>query len=353
MQSRIIINIIGMIFMDLCQTLFGLAGASGTSGQEYITAGYALDLLSKFMPAHVDALGSVVGENDGEGCHYLLDAHLDSIGLVVTGIEENGFLRVDKCGGTDVRVLPAHEVIVHGKEKVFGVITSIPPHLARDEGKKAAGFDEIMIDTGLDGDKAKEIIRAGDRATFVSYYGKMLNNTVRGAYFDDKAGICAVLRCLEILKENNCNKKLSVLFSAQEETGGSGAAAAGFRCEADKSISVDVSFAKTSDTPKDITASLGKGTMIGFSPVLSYSMSCELKALAEKKNIPYQLEIMPDSTGTNADNLAVAAGGRKAALLSIPMKNMHTPVETVSLDDIEATARLMAEYIMNDGGLEA
>ena len=180
----------------------------------------------------------------------------------------------------------------------------------------------------------------------------MLNNTVRGAYFDDKAGVCAVLRCLEILKENNCGKKLTVIFSSQEETGGSGAMTAGYNCRAKKSISVDVTFAKTGSTPKSVTASLGDGVLIGVSPVLDYGMSCELQALAKSEGIPHSLEIMPDSTGTNADHLAVCAGGRKAALLSIPIKNMHTSVETVSLDDIDAAARLMAEYIMTDGELE-
>ncbi len=339
--------------MDLKKTLFELARSSGTAGQEYLTAPKAAELLGQFMPVHVDAMGNVVGENDGEGCHYLLDAHLDSIGLAVTCVENNGFLRVDKCGGADLRTLAAHEVTVHGKEDVYGVITSVPPHISKQDSKKAAGFDEIMIDTGLDGEKAKELISPGDRVTFAGYYDDMLNNTLRGAYFDDKAGICAILRCLEILKEKNCRKKITVLFSAMEETGGSGAAAAGFSCEAEKSISVDVSFAKTADTPKEITAQLGKGTMIGISPVLNYSMSREMQAIAEKKEIPFQLEIMPGSTGTNADELAVCAGGKKAALLSIPMKNMHTPVEIVSLDDIESTAMLIAEYILNDGGLTA
>lgn len=338
--------------MDLYNTLISLSQISATAGQEYITAPVVLDLLQKYMPAHVDAMGSVIGEKDGRGCHYLLDAHLDSIGLIVTSVEENGFLRVDKCGGADVRVLAAQEVTVHGKENLYGVITCVPPHLLKDEGKKAAGFDELMIDTGLDGKKAKELVKPGDRVTFNSYCGKMLGSVLRGAYFDDKAGVCAILRCLEILDENNCDKKITVLFSSQEETGGTGAAAAGFSCDAEKCISVDVSFAKTADTPREITASLGKGVMIGVSPALSYPMSCELQALAKSRNIPYQLEIMPSSTGTNADSLAVSSGGKKAALLSIPIKNMHTAVETVSLDDIESAARLMAEYILNDGGLK-
>lgn len=303
------------------------------------------------MPARVDALGNIIGENNGTGRNILLDAHLDCIGMVVTKIEDGGFLRVDRCGGVDIRTLAAHDVEIHGKETVYGVVTSIPPHLAKDS-RDAADFDTLMIDTGL-GDKAKDIISLGDRVTFKTPYRELLGGNVSGAYFDDKAGVCAILRCLEILKENKCNKKVSVLFSAQEETGGSGAAAAGFNSDAQEFISVDVSFAKTASTPKSITAALGGGTMIGIAPVLNNGMSSVLQMIAKQQKIPYQLEVMGGRTGTNADKIAVSRGGKRAALLSIPLKNMHTPVEVVNLEDIEATAQLMAYYIMNNGGVRA
>ena len=303
------------------------------------------------MPARVDALGNIIGENNGTGRNILLDAHLDCIGMVVTKIEDGGFLRVDRCGGVDIRTLAAHDVEIHGKETVYGVVTSTPPHLANDGGN-AADFDTLMIDTGL-GEKAKDIISPGDRVTFRTPYRELLGGNVSGAYFDDKAGVCAILRCLEILKENKCNKKVSVLFSAQEETGSSGAMAAGFNTDAQEFISVDVSFAKTASTPKSITATLGGGTMIGIAPVLNNGMYSVLQMIAKQQKIPYQLEVMGGGTGTNADKIAVSRGGKRAALLSIPLKNMHTPVEVVNLEDIEATAQLMAYYIMNNGGVRA
>lgn len=339
--------------MDIKNTFISLAEASSTSGQEYSTAPLACKLLEEYMPAEIDALGSVFGTVEGEGDGILLEAHLDSIGMVVTGIEENGFLRIDKCGGVDLRTLGAHDVTVHGKKDIYGVVTSIPPHLLTSDEKNAPGFDEIMIDTGIMGKGIFDIVSLGDRVTFKTPYREMLNNIISGAYADNKAGVCAVLRCLEILKENNCNKKLCVLFATQEETGGSGAACASFKSDCKKCIAVDVSFAKTADTPKTITAEIGKGTLIGVAPNLNYEMSEELKAIAKEKNIPYSLEIMSDSTGTDADHITVSAEGKKTALLSIPIKNMHTAVETVSVDDIEYTAQLMAQYVLSNGGVKA
>ncbi len=334
------------------ETLFTLAESSHAPGQEYSTAPVAKEMLLKYMPVSTDNLGNIIGQKDGKGTHFLLDAHLDSIGMIVTAVEKNGFLRVDKCGGLDIRTISAHDVIVHGKEDLYGVVTSTPPHLVSGDSKKASGFDELMIDTGIDGDRIFSLVSPGDRVTLKTPYNEMSNGVVSGAYFDNKAGVCAILRCLEILEQKNCNNKLTVLFSAQEEAGLVGAKAGGFNCDAEKCICVDVSFAKTSQTPKNITASLGAGTMIGFAPILDYEMSRELENLAKEKNIPYQLEIMSSSTGTNSDVLAVSKGGKKTALLSVPIKNMHTGVETLNPCDIEYTAQLMAEYILSFGGAE-
>lgn len=336
--------------MDIKNTLFALCRASSTGGDESFTAPKIIELLEEYMPAEADALGNITGENNGEGENILLTAHLDSIGMIVTGIEKNGFIRVDKCGGVDIRTLAAHDVTIHGRESVFGVVTSTPPHLAKDN-KSAADFDEMLIDTGIADDKINDIISLGDRVTFRTPYNEMQGNNLSGAYFDDKAGICAILRCLEILKENNCKKKVSVLFATREETGSAGAIAGGFNTDAEKCIAVDVSFAKAKNTPGIITATLGGGTMIGIAPALDNGMSSALKAIAKQNNILYQTEIMGGATGTDADRIAVSKGGKRTALLSIPLKNMHTPVEIVNLDDIESTANLMAQYIMNNGGI--
>lgn len=336
--------------MNIKNTLFALCMAASSAGDEERTSACVLEMLKEFMPARADGNGNIIGENSGEGKNILLTAHLDTIGMVVTKIEENGFLRVDKCGGVDIRTLAAHDVVIHGSKDVYGVVTSTPPHLAKD-GKTAADFDEMLIDTGIPDNEINDIIKIGDRVSFLTSYNQMLGDNVSGAYFDNNAGVCSILRCLEILRERGCNRKVTVLFAAQEETGHSGAVSFGFECDAEECIVVDVSFAKDSGTPKNITASLGGGVMIGTAPVLNRGMSCTLLDIAKQEKIPYQQEIMGGATGTDSEALAVSRGGKRTALLSVPLRNMHTPVEVVNLKDIESTAQLMAQYVINSGGV--
>ena len=104
--------------------------------------------------------------------------------------------------------------------------------------------------------------------------------------------------------------------------------------------------------PSEKCGKLGKGPMIGIAPVLDYKISTRLKKLAEEKEIPFRLEIMGDSTGTNADHIAISKGGIRTGLVSVPQRNMHTGVEIISVDDVENSARLIAEYILG-GGLDA
>lgn len=333
-------------FAEISAMLEALCNAKGVSGAENEAAIIASEMLSKYMPVSTDALGSVTGRKEGNGPHILLDAHLDQIGLIITAVDGDGFLKFTKCGGADRRVLAAAEVTVHGKEKLFGVVTSTPPHLAKPEdASKALPFDAMAIDVGLSKEAAEKLVSAGDRVTFNGGYHKLLGNRISSPSVDDRAGVAAVLRSLEILEEKGVDCNLSVMFSVQEETGGSGAKAAAFAAEADEAIAVDVSFASAPSVSAEKYASLGKGTMIGFAPSLDYAMSKKLETIAKRENIPYQPEVMGGKTGTNCDDIQVAGKGVKTALLSVPLRNMHTACEVCDLKDIENTARLMAEYI--------
>ena len=341
-------------FPEVSALLKILCAAKGVSGAENEAAKTAAELLQKYMPVKIDPLGSVTGTTGSGETHILLDAHLDQIGLVVTAIDEEGFLKVTKCGGADIRVLAAAEVTVHGKETLFGVITSTPPHLSKPEdSNKAKSFDEIAVDIGMTKEEAEKVVSPGDRITFNGAYSELLGNRVSSPSIDDRAGVAAILRCLEILKGKKINCKISVMFSVQEETGGSGAQTGAFTANADEAIAVDVSFASAPGVSGEKYASLGGGTMIGYGPSLDYAMSRRLSEIAEKKNISNQAEVMGGRTGTNCDEIQVSGRGVKTALLSIPLRNMHTAVEVCDLEDIESTARLMAEYIIERGGADA
>ncbi|MBR5561929.1 MAG: M20/M25/M40 family metallo-hydrolase [Clostridia bacterium] len=331
-----------------------LCSAKGVSGAENKAAQVASELLSKYMSVKIDPLGSVTGTMGEGDTHILLDAHLDQIGLIVTAVDEDGFLKVAKCGGADIRVLAAAEVTVHGKEDIFGIITSTPPHLSKPEdSNKAKGFDEIAVDIGMKREDALKIVSPGDRITFNGSFSKLLGSRVASPSIDDRAGVAAILRCLEMLEGKELNCRISVLFSVQEETGGSGAQTGAFSADADEAIAVDVSFATAPGISSEKYASLGGGTMIGFGPSLDYDMSRRLSEIAEKKNIPNQSEVMGGKTGTNCDEIQISGKGVKTALLSIPLRNMHTAVEVCDLEDIENTAKLMAEYIIERGCSDA
>lgn len=334
--------------MELKETLFALLSAPGVTGAEDDAAAVASRLLSAFMPVRRDTLGSVIGETDGDGNGVTLDAHLDQIGLFVTAVTDEGFVKVSKCGGADVRTMACHEVRILGKEPLYGVVVSTPPHLKKDKDD-APKWEDVAIDVGLSAERARALITPGDRVQLIGKPREMLNGRISAAALDDRAGIAAILRALEILKEKNIRRKITVVFSVQEETSGGGAKTAAFQSDDGTAIAIDVSFASAPGLSDTETKPMGKGTMIGLSPSLTRSVSNRLIALAKQNTIPYQLEPMGGGTGTNAEDYGFSKCGMKTGLLSIPIRNMHTNVEVCDLRDIEATAQLLALYIEGEG----
>lgn len=332
--------------MEMFDMLKKLCKANGTSGNETDAAKTAAELLSKYMPVTVDVRGNVLGDTGAEGSKILLDAHLDRIGFTVTAIEGKGFLKVARVGGIDPIILAAAEVTVHGKDDILGIITSTPPHLSKGADKKAQEISDIAIDIGMTKEEAEKIVTPGDRITINGDIRPLLGSRVCGAALDDRCGVVSILRCLEILGDRVKSFPIAVMFSACEETGGSGAQVGSFTVQADESIAVDVSFAKAPGVKDTVYAKLGEGTMIGYSPSLDFGISRKLENIAKENNIKYQTEVMGSSTGTNADEICVSGKGTRMALLSIPQRNMHTAAEVVDMNDIEATAQLMAEYIL-------
>ncbi|HBL41691.1 MAG TPA: hypothetical protein DDY98_09155 [Ruminococcaceae bacterium] len=337
--------------MNLYDVLKKLTDCNGTSGNETDAAVVAKRELEKYMPCEIDCMGNVVGSTGVDGETVLLDAHLDQIGLVVTAIDETGFLKISACGGADALVLAAAEVTVHGKESLPGVIVSTPPHLSKGDEKKAPKITDLAVDIGLTKAQAEETVAVGDRITFRAPLKQMLNQRVCGASLDDRCGVASILLCLDLLGDRVRKLPIRVVFSANEETGGSGARVAGYHAQTDEAIAVDVSFAKAPGVKETIRAKLGKGTMIGFAPTLNYQMSKDLQRIADENGIAYQHEVMSGRTGTNADDIGVAGKGTKMALLSIPLRNMHTAAEVIDLRDVQATAQLMAEYLKTKEGI--
>ena len=329
---------------ELC---FALCEKSGTSGDESEVSAFAAKLLSEYMETHIDTLGNVIGTKGEGNCHILLDAHIDSIGLVVRGIDEKGFLLIDRVGGIDERVLTGAEVIVEGESELFGVVCSVPPHLQnKDNDSKSVSIKKMAVDIGYSKEEAEKLVHIGDRIRLKSQKAELLNGAISSAAFDDRSCIAVILRALELTKDKINSLKLSVMFSVQEETGGSGAKTGAFAVSPDEAIVVDVGFGDDPYTDKTQTIKLGKGPSIGISPTLDRKLTNELKAICKAENIPCQHDVMSGRTGTNADSINISGKGVKTALISLPLRYMHTACEVINTDDIESSARLIASYLL-------
>lgn len=332
--------------MDLKKLCFDIASKQGTSGAESFAADFSATLLSEYLPVKKDKLGNVIGTTDNGKCHVLIDAHIDQIGLVVRGVDEKGFVLFDKVGGTDLRVLTGAEVTLHGKKNVYGVICSVPPHLSKSDDVKKLDIKQMAIDTGYTKEQVEELISIGDRITLKSYQQELLGEKISSGAFDNRCAVAAILYALELVRDKLKNVKLSVIFSSREETGGGGAKAGAFSLMPDYSVVVDVGFGDDPYTSLSDTIVLGKGPSIGISPVLDRSFTNEIIDIAKKNGIPYQHDVMGRTTGTNADSITVTGRGVKTALLSIPLRYMHTANEIISLKDIEYTGKLIAAYLL-------
>lgn len=337
--------------MDLKQTICALTEGAGVSGAEE-TLVKAEELLKEFADdVHRDNLNNVIGTVGKGEKHILLDAHLDRIGLVVTAVDKSGFLRVDRCGGTDVRVLSAAEVTIWGKKPIYGVVTSTPPHLAKEEDRgKAPKFDQTFVDTGMEYEKLKEIVSPGDRITVDAPVSELQGSRVVGSALDDRVGCVAILRTLELLKGKDPGVKVTAMFSAMEEVGGMGSKTGAFGISPDEAIAVDVTFADAPGIEPADCSKMGDGVAICCAPILDNGLFNRLVTVADKNNIKHTIEVSSGSTGTNADGIAITKTGVRTAVLSIPLRSMHTQAEIIDMDDVEATAKLMAEYILSEGG---
>ena len=327
--------------MTTIELLKKLTSPAGVSGEESSSFESLKGLFSLYGDVSCDTTGNIIIHREGTGKHILLDAHLDTIGFVVTEITEDGFVRVQKVGGVDMRTVEGMELTLHGENDIYGVVCTVPPHLSNGESKVSADGTAV-VDIGMNKETAEKVISVGDRASFRSNFSVLNENVVSSPYVDDRGGIAVLLKALEYTKTEN---EITLVCSAQEETGGAGATCASFNVQADLSVSVDVSFATTPDSSDRDCGKMNGGAMIGYAPILDRKYTEMLVETAKEKDIPYQKEIMNGRTGTNADHITISKGGIPSVLVSLPLRYMHTPVETVDVRDIESCAKLIAEFL--------
>jgi len=341
--------------MSTAKMILELSKANGISGMEGEAIEVAQKMLQELGQCTVAALGSLlctVKTASPDKPHIMLTAHIDEIGLIVTYIDDEGFLRVGNCGGIDRSMLLASQVVVHTADGTLsGVVCTIPPHLNPDDSKLPK-VEDIYIDVGMDAKTAREKIVLGDRVSFLSEAREMLGGKVCAKTIDDRGGCASVILAAKQLAQCKLDCSVTVALTSMEEAGGQGAKTAAYQLMPTHAIAVDVSFGHTPDAPRHKCGIVGEGPMIGVSPILDNRMFMQIKACAKRHEIPYQLEVMGGNTGTDVDGIAVTGAGVRCALLSIPLRYMHTPIEIVSVSDVEAVANLIAAFVIDEFGGE-
>ncbi len=327
-----------------------LSEAVGVSGDEGDVRAILLDAVREHVDeVKVDALGNVLAFQRGTGRQRLgvmLAAHMDEVGLMVAGHDNDGFLRVRAVGGIDARLLPGALLQV-GPEHIPGVIGVKPVHLLKEkEGQQAPKVEDLVVDVGARGkDEAKRLAPLGTYAAFATRF-RELGPTVTGKAFDDRVG-CAVL--VELLRGERFRCDIHAAFTVQEEVGLRGARVAAYAIEPDCAFALEGTIADDIPKDKDVspTTELGQGpaiTVMDRSYIADRRLVQLLTTTAEALSIPYQIK-QPGIGGTDAGAIQPAREGVPSVTVAVPCRYIHGPAALMSLDDFANTTRLMRESL--------
>ena len=325
-----------------------LCGCTAPSGFEAPAAAAAARLLEPLVDeVKTDRMGNVIGVRRcgrPDAKKLLLDAHLDEIGLLVTGVEE-GFLRFRSIGGVDPRMLPGRELWILTQPPLPGVVACQPPHLHDgDAENKSIPIADLRIDVGLSQEQAEARIPVGTPVVYRGSCFALGQDQMCGKAMDDRSCFAVLMRAMELLADKELDVDVYVMGSTREEVSGVGATVGTWSVQPDCCVAVDVTHGRTPDGPSDKTFKLGGGPAIGVGPNMTRWMTKRMLGKAREREIPYQQEVMSGHTGTNGWEMQISREGVATSVLSLPLKYMHTPIETLSLSDLEQTAQLLAAF---------
>jgi endoglucanase len=270
---------------------------------------------------------------------------MDAIGMMVTGITD-GLMRVTEIGGLDHRILPGQPVVVHGREDLPGVIVQPPSFLLPDSaGDGPVEMKYLLVDVGLRPDAVAEKVRVGDLVSYDQKPLELSGGALSGHTLDNRVSVAATTLCLEALQNRLHDWDVWAVASVQEEETLGGALTSPFDIRPDIAIVIDVCFAKGQGSSDWRSLPFGGGVGLGYGPNIHPALYKAFEKTAKAFEIPYHKDLMPSMSGTDAMGVQIVAEGIPCAVLGIPLRYMHTPVETVSLKDIRRAGRLMAEFI--------
>lgn len=290
--------------------------------------------------------------NEGETPKIMLAAHIDEVGYMVKYIDKEGYISFSTVGGVDPQLIPGHRVkIKTRKGEILGVIGKKPIHLLEEEEKKKIPkVEDLWVDIGAkDEEEAKAKVEIGDVIVVNLAFDSLTTDKIVGRGFDDKAGVFVITEVLKSLTKEAFDASLYTVVTVQEEIGLRGARTSAYGISPDIGLAVDVTFA--TDHPqinkkRDGDIRIGSGPVIAKGPNINSKVFEMLLTVAEEENIPYQIEAISHGTGTDANAIQLTRSGVATGLVSIPLRYMHTPVEVVSLEDLENTAKLLKAFIL-------
>ncbi len=338
--------------LDLLTTLCEVAGTSGREDRVREVVRPRLEELCERV--EIDPLGNLTGIRPGDGPRLMLAAHMDEIGLMVTHVDERGFVRMIPIGGWDARTLVGQRVCVHGREDLEGIVGLPPVHLLDQKDRaKALEVTDLAIDLGLPGDRVRELVRAGDAATRIRPLRRM-GDLVTGKSLDDRVGVFVMLEALRIAGPSPA--EVVATATVQEEVGLRGARVATTRVRPQIALAIDTCPANDGPgaPPGGATTRLGLGTAIRVmdaSAIGAPALVDLLTRVASERDIPHQFHVA-NRGGTDTGSLQLAGEGAIAGCVSIPTRYVHSSVEACHPDDIEASIRLVAGLIERIGELE-
>ncbi len=330
---------------DLLTTLCETAGTSGW--EDRVRAIVRPELEATCDTVETDPLGGLIGRRDGNGPTLMFAAHMDEIGLMVTHVDDRGYIRFVPTGGWDARTLVGQRVIVHGREDIDGVVGSTPVHLLDEAARqRAPKIDELAVDTGRPGADVQALVRKGDRITRTRRL-RPLGELLTGKSLDNRIGLFVMLEALVAAPSGVC--ALAAAATAQEEDGLRGARVAGARVDPDIGVAIDTCPADDGPgTPvSGPSTRLGAGVAIRLmdaSAIASRDLVDLMTDICESRDIPHQFHAA-NTGGTDTQALQISGTGSLAGCVSIPTRYIHTSVESCHPDDIRAAIRLVAGLI--------
>ena len=320
--------------IDLLKKLTQTDGVSGDEGD--IRAVIEKEIKKYCDEISTDAMGNLIAHKKGNGKRVMLAAHMDEIGIIVTFIDDLGFIRFGAVGGLDVKDLVGRRV--RFKDGTIGVIGS-----EDEEFSKKADINKLYIDIGIS-DTKKIPVQIGDRAAFVGDYTENKTSIISKA-LDNRVGCYILISALKKIKKNK--NDLYFVFTAQEEVGLRGAKTSAYSVNPEYAIAVDVTDAGDTPSAPKMAVKMGNGAAI---KVMDRSILCDstvrnlMCEVSKKNKIPYQLEIMTDG-GTDAGAIHLTRAGVKTGGISVPSRYIHSPSEMVAKSDVEACVELAINLV--------